>query len=254
MKVPAILPLVALLFSLVSPSVSAEPDNRVFELRTYHAAEGKLDALLARFRDHTVKLFEKHGITNIGYWVPSENPGALLIYLLAYSSREGGEESWKAFLADPQWREAKAASEVGGGLVAKVESVFLNLADYSPLPKVETRQPARQFELRTYTTAEGRLPDLDARFRGHTIKLFEKHGMTNVAYFHPLADQPGAGSTLIYLLAHKDDASRRASFDSFRRDADWQAAREASEAGGPILVKDGVKSVPLEPVDFSPFK
>src|SRR5712691_3208432 len=78
-------------------------DGRVFEMRTYYAAPGKLDALNARFRDHTVKLFEKHGITNIGYWVPIDNPDSKLIYILAYPSRDARDKSWKEFLADPDW-------------------------------------------------------------------------------------------------------------------------------------------------------
>jgi hypothetical protein len=254
MKFPAVQILIALAFALSWPLISAGNDNRVFELRTYHAAEGKFDALQARFRDHTVKLFEKHGIANVGYWVPAENADGLLIYLLAYSSSEAREASWKAFLADPQWQAAKAASETGGGLVAKVESVYLSLTDYSPKLEIKAQQPARQFELRTYTTVEGKLPKLDSRFRDHTMALFEKHGMTNVAYFHPLTGQPGAGHTLIYLLAHRDDAARQASFDSFRQDPVWHSARAASEESGPILVEGGVKSVPLVPTDYSPMK
>lgn len=248
----------ALLFAIIAlfapHRAVAEKDTRVFEMRTYHAAEGKLEALQARFRDHTVKLFEKHGITNVGYWVPVENPGGLLIYLLAYPSREAREESWKAFMADPEWQAAKKASESNGGLVAKVDAVFLTLTDYSTSPKMEIQQPARQFELRTYTTVEGKLPNLDARFRDHTIALFEKHGMTNVAYFHPMPDQAGAGNTLIYFLAHRDNAARRASFQAFGQDPAWQSARKASEEAGPLLIKGGVKSVPMVPVDFSPMK
>jgi hypothetical protein len=132
--------------------------------------------------------------------------------------------------------------------------VFLTLTDYSTSPKIEIQQPSRQFELRTYTTAEGKLPNLDARFRDHTIALFEKHGMGNVAYFHPMPDQVGAENTLIYLLTHRNDAARQASFQAFGQDPVWQAARKASEETGPLLIKGGVKSVPLVPVDFSPMK
>ena len=85
-----------------------------------------LEALHARFRDHTKALFEKHGITNIGYWTPIENPDGLLIYVLAYPSREARETSWKEFAADPDWVKAKTDSEVDGKLVAKVEQRFLS--------------------------------------------------------------------------------------------------------------------------------
>ncbi len=113
---------------------TAEAKHRVFEIRTYTTEPGKLDALNARFRDHTIKLFEKHGITNIGYWIPVDEPRSkdTLIYVLAYDSREAAEKSWKDFRADPDWIKAKEASEVNGKLVAKVDSVFADATDYSP--------------------------------------------------------------------------------------------------------------------------
>lgn len=108
---------------------------RVFELRTYVAHEGRLADLQARFRDHTMGLFEKHGITNVGYWVPQDEPGRhnTLIYLLAYPDREEAKRRWASFIADPAWLAARAASEVNGKLVARVESVFLDPTGFSPL-------------------------------------------------------------------------------------------------------------------------
>jgi hypothetical protein len=110
-------------------------DTRVFELRTYHAAPGKMEALHARFRDHTGKLFKKHDMTVIGFWTPTEGKESekTLIYLLAFSSQEAADESWKAFMADPEWKAAKEASEKDGKLVDKVDRVFLNPTDYSPM-------------------------------------------------------------------------------------------------------------------------
>ncbi len=110
-------------------------DTRVFELRTYHAADGKMDALNSRFRDHTCALFKKHGMTIIGFWNPSEAKDAdkTLVYLLAFPSREAADQSWKSFMADPEWKEAKTASEKDGPLVKKVDRVFLNPTDYSPM-------------------------------------------------------------------------------------------------------------------------
>lgn len=109
--------------------------GKVYELRTYTAAEGKLDAVNARFRNHTTRLFEKHGMKNIGYWTPSEGPlaGTTLIYIVEHKSRDAAKASWAAFSADPDWKKAKAASEVDGGLVAKIESVFLTATDYSAI-------------------------------------------------------------------------------------------------------------------------
>ena len=110
-------------------------DTRVFELRTYYAAPGKLNALHARFRDHTNKLFQKHGMTIIGFWTPTDEKGSSnkLIYILAFPSRAAAEKSWKVFRDDPEWKAAKAASEKDGVLVDKVESVFMKATDYSPL-------------------------------------------------------------------------------------------------------------------------
>jgi hypothetical protein len=125
---------------------AAEKDARCFEMRTYYAAEGKLDELNARFRDHTCKLFEKHGMENIGYWMPTENPDRKLIYILGYPSREAREKSWKAFMADPDWKAAAKASEANGKLVSKVESAFLSATDYSPAIKPAKAAAARTFE------------------------------------------------------------------------------------------------------------
>ncbi len=99
----------------------APAENRFFEMRTYHAAPGRLDDVSARFRDHTVKLFEKHGMTNIGYWIPSPNPDYVLIYLMAYPSREARDKSWKECLvADPGWRgRIKSTPEADGKIVAR---------------------------------------------------------------------------------------------------------------------------------------
>ncbi|WZO99150.1 NIPSNAP family protein [Isosphaeraceae bacterium EP7] len=110
--------------------------QRVFEMRTYVAHEGKFDALKSRFRDHTLKLFEKHGITNIAYFVPrskSDGSDKTLIYVLAYPSADAAKASWEAFRADPEWKVAAAASEKDGKLVKEVISVFLDPTDFSPI-------------------------------------------------------------------------------------------------------------------------
>ncbi len=109
--------------------------GRYFEMRTYHAAPGKLDALNARFRDHTMKLFEKHGMTNIGYWTPQDSARSqnTLVYLLAHKSREAGKASFDAFRKDPDWVKARTESEATGPIVVKVDSVFLTPTDYSPM-------------------------------------------------------------------------------------------------------------------------
>ena len=239
---------------LMANSGSSADDTRCFEMRTYYANPGKLDALNARFREHTVKLFEKHGMTNIGYWVPKENDQNKLVYVLAYPSKEARDASWKAFLDDADWKSAYAESTKDGKLVQKIESVFLKATDYTPEIKSKSSDEPRLFELRTYTTNEGKLPNLNARFRDHTVKLFEKHGISNIAYWTPAEVSDGKENKLVYLVAHKDEESRKAAFASFGEDADWKAARTASEEGGKLLIKNGVESVLLNPTDYSAMK
>jgi hypothetical protein len=241
-----------------APRASAadkEKDMRVYEMRTYYAEPGKLDALNARFRDHTCKLFEKHGMTNIGYWTPLEKADNKLIYILAYPSREARAAAWKAFLADPEWQKARKESEADGILVTRVAETFLTATDYSPEVK-PSRDGDSIFELRVYTATEGNLAHLNARFRDHTCKLFEKHGMTNVGYWVPMKDQKGADETLVYILAHRSEDAAKAAWDDFRKDPDWIAARKASEekAGGSLTTKDGVKSTFMKATDYSPIK
>jgi hypothetical protein len=255
-----LLPLVALapLFTLSAGSRAAEPDTRVYEMRVYHAMPGKLDALNARFRDHTVKLFEKHGLSNVGYFVPvGENKDNKLVYWISAPSKEARDKSFKVFGADPDWKKAAAESEKDGKLVAKVESTLLTATDYSPPLKLAQSKEDRVFELRTYTATKGNLGHLNDRFKDHTLKLFEKHGMTNVAYWNVLKGQKGDDTKLIYLLAHKSEEAAKKSFDTFRKDPDWVAARKASEekAGGSLTEpKGGVVSEFLKPTDYSPLK
>src|SRR4051812_11643425 len=122
-------------FVASSSRAADAPKERLFEMRTYTATEGKLDALHARFRDHTNKLFVKHGMELIGYWTPADGEKSknTLVYILAYPSREARDASWKAFSADPEWKAAREASEKDGKIVAKTESVFLKPTDYSPM-------------------------------------------------------------------------------------------------------------------------
>ena len=249
--------IIALLLTNIFLGFSANAhDTRVFEKRTYFAHEGKLDDLQARFRDHTCALFAKHGIENIGYWVPKDNTNNTLVYIIAYPSRLDQEVMWRAFLDDPIWKAAYKASTANGKLVKKVERVFMNATEYSMPIKMIQSDPTRLFELRTYTANDGKLNHLDARFSDHTISLFAKHGIENIAYFHPMTDQEGATNTLIYIVAHTDEKSRTNSFNGFRLDEDWKVARAASEerAGGGLTVPRGVKSEFLLPTDFSPIQ
>jgi hypothetical protein len=106
----------------------------VYELRVYHAAPRKLGELLARFRDHTAKLFAKHGIKDIAYWTPVDEPGRdnMLVYILQHPSREAATANWKSFQDDPEWKRVKEESEANGKLAEKIDSTFMALTDFSP--------------------------------------------------------------------------------------------------------------------------
>ncbi len=106
----------------------------VFELRVYHAAPGKLDDLLARFRDHTIKIFDRHGLRSVAYWTALDEPGKsnILIYILQHPSREAATANWKSFQDDPEWKSVKEKSEANGKLTDRIDSTYIALTDFSP--------------------------------------------------------------------------------------------------------------------------
>ncbi len=114
-------------------TIQAQSSGKVFELRTYTTNEGKLPNLLARFRDHTRRIFEKHGMENIGYWVPQDSPNTL-IYIIAHDSRDTATKNWENFIADPEWQEVSRASQVDGRILAAAPvAVFMEATDFSGL-------------------------------------------------------------------------------------------------------------------------
>jgi hypothetical protein len=246
---------VLVIAALAAFPLRAAETGPVYELRVYTAHPGKLSDLLTRFREHTCAIFEHHGMVNVGYWTTAEaKDGEKLCYFLLHRSREAAVASWKAFGDDPEWQKVQQASEAGGPLVDHVESVYLTLATYSPPVNPSTVGGAHLFELRTYTTNEGKLDALDARFRDHTISLFAKHGMKSLFYWHPTDADKGAGHTLVYLLVHESKETAPKSWEAFRADPEWIKARAESEKDGSLLIKDGVQSVYLNPTDFSPLR
>jgi len=133
-SVAALMPTTNLLSSAGKIFAPAADPNSVYELRIYHCFEGKLPDLLKRFREHTTKLFEKHGMKNIAYWTPMDEPqkSNTLVYIIAHASREAATANWKAFQDDPEWQSVRNASEASGKIVEKVEPTFLALTDFSP--------------------------------------------------------------------------------------------------------------------------
>jgi hypothetical protein len=113
----------------------AQGAGKVYEMRTYTAPDGKLPNLQARFRDHTIRIFNKHGMRSVGYWVPQDAPTKdnTLMYIISHDSREAAKKNWAAFQADPEWKKVSAESQVDGPIVSKVVSVFMDATDYSPI-------------------------------------------------------------------------------------------------------------------------
>ncbi len=237
-----------ILVFLASAVIAQTKDTRYFELRIYYAASGKLDALITRFSDHTTKIFEKHGMQNIGYWLPVTNDKNALYYILAYPDKEARKKSWEAFGADPEWKKVKDASEVNGKLVDSVKSVFMTYSDI--LPAINDKPSGdRIFELRTYHPYPGRRPALIKRFKDHTVKLFEKHGMQNIVYFEDTNSED-----LVYLVAHKNVQAAEKSWAAFVGDPAWVAAAMESQKDGPIVDRPRIESVYLKALPFSKLK
>jgi hypothetical protein len=245
--------LLVVAFSLVVISAAASADDApLYELRIYTCAEGKLPALLERFENHTCDLFEKHGMVNVAYWVPTDAPDSetKLYYILRHESADAAVASWEGFISDPEWQAvAEASQQEHGQILAEApESIYMTATDYSPEEAPCERDQV--FELRIYTAAEGRLDRLHARFRDHTCDLFEKHGMHNIGYWVPTSG-PTAENTLIYVLGHDSREAAAASWQAFIDDPEWQEAKAASEPDGSLLAEPP-QSVYMELTDWSP--
>ena len=119
----------------VAPAVAAQTPARVFELRTYTANPGKFEAMKTRFRDHIIPLFKKHNLTVVGFWTYADPPASenTLVYVIAHESREAAKKNWAAFSADPTRKQVWADTEKDGPINMKVESVYLNPTDFSPI-------------------------------------------------------------------------------------------------------------------------
>jgi hypothetical protein len=227
-------------------------DGPVYELRIYTAAEGKLDALNERFREHTTRLFARHGMENVGYWVADDEPKSqtTLIYLLKHNSRAAADKSWAAFRNDPEWQKVAADSKARHGnlLDGSIDATYLVPTDYS----AEIASPTKDklYELRVYKAAEGKLDALHSRFRDHTDGIFASHGMKSLGYWSP-TEGTRTGDVLIYILEYPDRESANASWEAFGQDPKWQAARKASELNGRLLA-ERPESIYMRPTDYSP--
>ncbi|MEZ6055137.1 MAG: NIPSNAP family protein [Planctomycetaceae bacterium] len=243
----------ALLTSTLSGLTTARAEEAtVLELRVYTCEADKLDALNTRFRDHTLRIFEKHGMKNVAYWVPTDGETAktTLIYIIEHKSRDAAKASWDAFRADPEWKKVAADSaEAHGKILAKApDATYMVPTDYSA--KIGPVSQEKVYELRTYTAAEGKLDALHARFRDHTDKIFQRHGMKTIGYWVP-QDEPGSKNLLIYVVEHASREAAAESWKAFGADPEWKKARAESEADGSLLAKRP-ESVFMKATDYSP--
>jgi len=253
----------------------------LYELRSYVSEPGRQADVLKLLSDGGVPFMAKHNIKLVGAWTNVDPKDERVFTLISHKDKASADSSWAAFQNDPGWKEVIQKSTVEGKKPVKsFERTFMTANDYSPALDVKT-VGNRVFELRTYVATKGNLPALNARFKNHTLGLFTKHGMTNILYCSALQgepltcaklleavsplgkasakmedDLPAAGNSLIYFISHASPDAAKVSFGKFGGDDDWKNALKASEtsAGGPLTVKDGVKSLFLSPTSFSPLK
>ena len=151
----------------------------IYESRIYKAVPGRLPDINARFANHTVGFFKQYEIGMMGFWTDEIGASNQLTYILSFDSVTDRAEKWAAFQADKAWAEVRAETESNGPIVAQVLNSLMSPTPYSPEPKFKTAVQ----ELRIYDAMPGKLPDLHNRFKNHTMGLFEKHGIENVAYW-----------------------------------------------------------------------
>lgn len=237
----------------VTEIASAQPvsatETRLFELRTYHTSDGKLDDLNARFRDCATRLFEHHGITNVGFWTPTDANGSRIVFLLAYPSSQARDASWARLCTDPEWRKCRRETERDGKLVERIEQMTLVPTADCPVVAPSRGETPRSFELRTYATKPGDHANHKA--------LCEKFRDSLVGCWTAAAPHPTGEMTHVYLLARERPATDKrvpevALSDQFH----------ISTTGGRALpsirprpaAADGGKGLVLQPTDYSPLR
>lgn len=242
-------------------AAKAPADTKLYELRFYVTNPGKLPDLNARFRDHTLRLFEKHGMENIIYWTVAEgdktdgdDAANMLVYIIAHQDEAAKDASWKAFREDPEWKAAAKKSEENGKILAKPpRAIFMTATEFSALTEPVNGQsdaPARLWELRQYNDGAERVPHTLGRFAWGEKDLFTKHGMQTVKFWTATDN-----SAFIYLLAHKNKAAAEASWTGFR--GDFKEYMEKYRAAHPNLPGgrgNGHEVRYLVPTDYSPRK
>lgn len=239
-------------------SVKPAGTQRVYEFRTVRVAPSKLEAFHARLRDQQIPALARHGVETQGVFVPAgDNPERLVHLLTAADTAAAMDAGWAALATDATWREALAATDRDGPLVADEATERLVTTAWSPPFAPAASATPRVFERRTYSCPDpAKHAALLRRFQDHTMALFTTHGMQNLIYWTPTTP-PASQHRLVYLLGHENEAAAKASFAAFRKDPDWLAARKASEerAGGSLTnAEKGVVSEFLTATDYSPLR
>jgi len=230
-------------------------EGPLYELRIYHASEGRFQHLIKRFREHTDRIFKKHGLKALGYWIPTEGSvkkRRTFVYLLKHPSRYEAYRNWINFFNDKEWEKVMDKPEFQGLLSEKPTSIFLTPNDYSDLARNEIEKPGGIFELRTYVANPGKLTGLNSRFRNHTASLFNKHGIQNVSYWTPF-DQPDRKDTLIYLVHHANRKQADLNWEAFGQDPEWKKVVQESQIQGKLLARPPERLY-LKALDFSPLR
>ncbi|MGI9178050.1 MAG: NIPSNAP family protein [Pirellulales bacterium] len=245
------------------PKSATRPAAQVYELAVVRANPGRLDALEKLVRDHELSLLPHRGMQPVAFLTAAgERPHEALWCLYAVANpadgaAKDGNTRWRQVHDDPAWKQAEAAADADGKVIESVTVMPLRMTSWSPSLSIERSEKPRVFELRTYTCPDAdKLTRLQKRFADHTMGLFAKHGMQNIVYWLPY-EAADSERMLVYLLAHDSIEAAGRSFDGFRQDPAWVAAKNASEqeAGGSLTVKqNGVVSQFLKPTAFSPLR
>lgn len=241
---------------------AAEP-GKLYELRIYVTNPGKLEDLHNRFRNHTCKLFEKHGMENIIYWdvvegdkTDGERAKNMLVYFIAHKDEAARDASWKAFIADPEWQAAAKKSEENGKILAEAPiAILMRDVAFSPADEEVNRDSdaePRLFELRHYNDGPARVPFTVDRFGSGEVEIFQEAGMQTLKFWRTTDDK-----SFIYLLAHKDREASKKSWATFMKNfrgfmQKYNESGKTPPADAPA--SSGMEIRFLKPTDYSPRK
>ena len=226
-------------------------DGPLHELRIYSAAEGRHGDLIKRFKDHTDRIFRRHKLEALGYWIPTGGPAKKrrrLVYLLRHESRYDAYRNWVNFTNDREWERVLDQPEFQGLLAKKPESIFLNEKPYSRFREVAIKQPGGIYELRIYAEDRGETTALENWFEGQLRPLFSKHGMREIGAWAPF-DKPSSGTSFFSLLYHKDREQAEAAWKGLHRDL---SSKQEAINGDVLSTQSDV--IFLRALGFSPLK